>query len=598
MKNTFLSIGFVFLLLTSGFAQTADLKYTVNLNESADDLFRVTLDVSGLGDANDIYQFASTAPGTYQQMDIGRFVREFKAYDKKGREIATEKISVNQYRLSKPKKIRKIVYQLAETWDTPVEKHRIYKMGGTSIEKDHVLINGHCVFGYPKGMQDKPIEVKLLYPDTWKAGTALKKNSEGNYYAEDYDMIVDSPILLGRLSTASTTLSGVPIELYTYSKTDLIKSEDLLTSMQDMLKAAEAFVVKLPVDHYTFLFHFEDEPAGAWEHSYSSEYVMAEQPFTPEYGQQITDIAAHEFFHVITPLNIHSEIIEQFNFVTPTASEHLWLYEGVTEWASHIMQLRYGLTTLDDFFAEWQQKLLIDSRYDPSYSLSKLSLTSFSDEGQQQYGNIYMRGALVAGLLDIRLLELSKGTKGLREVILDLSKKYGPDQAFPEKDFFDVFTAMTYPEIKDFFTMYVKEANPLPMAEYFGKLGIRYTPEISTGERVSTLGISLGAPDGKIRIVDMRVELKEMGLMVNDELAAVNGTALTFQNARELLTNLNSQPIDTEYSMTVRRGDEEKTIMCKVLSKDEVKMHVFEVDPDATNEQTSLRKAWMKNLEY
>src|SRR5690606_2766050 len=154
-----------------------------------------------------------------------------------------------------------------------------------------------------------------------------------------------------------------------YSKTDLIKSEDLLTSMQDMLKAAEAFVVKLPVDHYTFLFHFEDEPAGAWEHSYSSEYVMAEQPFTPEYGQQITDIAAHEFFHVITPLNIHSEIIEQFNFVTPTASEHLWLYEGVTEWASHIMQLRYDLTTLDDFFAEWQQKLLIDSRYDPSYSL-------------------------------------------------------------------------------------------------------------------------------------------------------------------------------------------------------------------------------------
>src|SRR5690606_31500622 len=144
-------------------------------------------------------------------------------------------------------------------------------------------------------------------------------------------------------------------------------------------------------------------------------------------------------------------------------------------------------------------------------------------------------------------------------------------QAFPEKDFFDVFTAMTYPEIKNFFTMYVKEANPLPMAEYFGKLGIRYTPEISTGERVSTLGISLGAPDGKIRIVDMRVELKEMGLMVNDELAAVNGTALTFQNARELLTNLNSQPIDTEYTMTVRRGDEEKTIMCKVLSKDEVK---------------------------
>jgi hypothetical protein len=58
----------------------------------------------------------------------------------------------------------------------------------------------------------------------------------------------------------------------------------------------------------------------------------------------VTDIAAHEFFHVVTPLNIHSEIIEHFNFVmTPVPSRHLWLYEGTTEWAAHAMQLRAGL---------------------------------------------------------------------------------------------------------------------------------------------------------------------------------------------------------------------------------------------------------------
>ena len=44
-----------------------------------------------------------------------------------------------------------------------------------------------------------------------------------------------------------------------------------------------------------------------------------------EVGVAVTDMAAHEFFHIVTPLNIHSEIIEHFNFATPTPSQHLWL---------------------------------------------------------------------------------------------------------------------------------------------------------------------------------------------------------------------------------------------------------------------------------
>ena len=67
---------------------------------------------------------------------------------------------------------------------------------------------------------------------------------------------------------------------------------------------------------------------------------LQEGEFTDSVGRFVTDIAAHEFFHIVTPLNIHSEIIEHFNFVTPVPSQHLWLYEGTTEWAAHAMQFR------------------------------------------------------------------------------------------------------------------------------------------------------------------------------------------------------------------------------------------------------------------
>ena len=244
----------------------------------------------------------------------------------------------------------------------------------------------------------------------------------------------------------------MPVEIYTYSHTGKIRSSQLLGAMDDMLQAAGRFLGKLPVDRYTFLYHFDERPAGAWEHSLSSEYVLQESEFTDSVGRYVKDIAAHEFFHIVTPLNIHSEIIEHFNFVTPVPSQHLWLYEGTTEWAAHAIQLRAGLKTPDQYLAKVIEKMRIDrAKYDSTWSLRELALTSYSDSGQAQYGNIYMRGALTAGLLDIRLLELSGGRQGLQDLILELAHRFGKRRAFPESTFVDTLAAMTSPEIRDFF---------------------------------------------------------------------------------------------------------------------------------------------------
>lgn len=599
MMKKFYYLAMVLVLYSfSAIGQTANLNYTVNLNDRSGDTFKVTLNVSGLSAENDIYQFASTAPGTYQTMNLGRFVSNFKAYDKKGREIETEKVSDNQWKLGVPKKVKQIKYEISETWDIPVEEFPVYRMCGTSLEDDHALINPHAVLGYPKGMQKEPLTISFEYPEQWKVGTALNLNENGVFYANNYDHAVDSPILFGRLTYAKTNLDGNPIEIYTYSKTDKIQSEQLMESMTEMLKSADEFIVDFPVDRYTFLFHFEDLTYGAWEHSYSSEYVIQEQDFTPEFGQGVTDIAAHEFFHVITPLNIHSEIVQYFNFVTPTPSEHLWLYEGTTEWAARIMQLRSGLISLEQYLGVLQEKMYVDNiQYDPDYSLSQLALNSYTKEGQTQYGNIYMRGALVPGLLDILLLEKSGGTKGYRELIYELSQKYGPDKPFDEKNFIREITELTYPEVGDFFEKYVKNANPLPMEEYYAKIGITYIPEIKGEEEVPTVGGNLGVPDGKLRFVNLHPDIIEMGLQLNDELIGYNGEEVTLNNVNQLLGGLLHADIGFEYEVTVRRGEEELNIPLKILSQKQVQKFVFLVDENASESAVKLREAWMRNFD-
>ncbi|MDX1740102.1 MAG: hypothetical protein R3178_02370 [Rhodothermales bacterium] len=603
MSRLILAISLVFLStscaanreLADRSDQAKEILYVVDLTDRSDDLFRVTMSVD-LDADNSYFQFASTAPGTYQVMDMGRYVRSFEAFDAAGRSVPTEQVSTNQWRFERPGDVAQVRYEIAETWDTPVERHPIYMMAGSSIEDDHAFINGQTVFGFPAGLQDAPLRIRLNYPDSWLVGTALALGDDGFYHADDYDHVVDSPILMGRLTFAEVDVRGTDVEIYTYSKTDKVKSEAILDAVKDVLFATDAFLGALPVDRYAFLFHFEDVSMGAWEHSYSSAYVYAEDGFEMAIKESIPSVVAHEFFHIVTPLNIHSEIIEDFNFAEPVPSQHLWLYEGTTEWAADMLQLRGGLIDLDNYLSRIKTKLAVDDQFDPEYSLSKLSLTSYSDQGQRQYVNISMRGAVVAALLDVKLLELSGGKKGLRELLIELSQKYGPDRPFDEETFFDEIAAMTYTEIGDFFSRYVKNAEPLPLEEYFGKVGIRYTPRVETGEQQASAGIRLNVVEGKIVMVQVAPETAECGFAVGDELIGFNGKEVNMSNIQQHGAEWNQLAAGVPYELQVRRGSEVLDIQCAKYSRPKVDVHVLEPDPNATPEQQELRAAWIRNL--
>lgn len=590
MKNKFGITLFAFILFLSSFIN-AQQKFYLNLNDRADDLFKVKLVPEKLTEQNKIYQFASTAPGTYQTMDIGRFVRSFKAYDETGNELGTQQISTNQWEIEEPTKTAKLVYTIAETWDTPVKENFIYQMCGTSIENDHVLINGQCVFGYFHGMQKTQIKIKLDYPKEWIVGTALNLDNDGFYDAPDYDYVVDSPILLGNLTKATTKIENTSVDVYTYSKTGKVSSDQILILLEDMLTATSQFTQGLPVDHYTFLFHFENFSTGAWEHNFSSEYVFSESPLEGNVAKEIKSVAAHEFYHIITPLNIHSELVGNFNFEKPTMSQHIWLYEGVTEWASDILQLRDYLTSLDDFLAELKAKLTMNDNYDPTISLVDLSL--HSTERQDQYGSIYQKGAVVACLLDIRLLELSKGKMGLREVINRLYKDYGVNKAFSEKDFFDEFVNRTYPEIADFINRYIKGTDKLPVEEYFGKLGIEYKELVGIDSSKISLGFGIGVKDNKL-VVTKVDNITEDGLRQLDFIVKVNGEEITLQNAQTKFGFMRTLKVGSTFVLIIERNGQEKEVTCSMQPR--AIKHQFKVLDTASDQQLDLRSAWMKNL--
>ena len=590
MKNKFEFAVLAVLMLFTSFS-VAQQKFFVDLNNRANHLFNVTLIPEKLSDQNKIYQFASTAPGTYQTMDIGRYVRSFKALDAEGNALETKHLSTNQWELSDPAKTAKIVYSVADTWNTHVNENMVYPMCGTTVENDNVLLNGQCIFGYFHGMQKTPIEIKLAYPAEWIVGTALKLDSNGFYDAPDYDYVVDSPILLGKLTKATSNVENTTVDVYTYSKSGQITSEQVMLLLEDILSATSQFTEGLPVDRYTFLFHFENFSAGAWEHNYSSEYVFKDGSLDENFAKEIKSTAAHEFYHVITPLNIHSELIGNFNFEKPTMSQHLWLYEGVTEWASKILQLRDYLMNLEDYLTDLREKISVSDNFDPKISLVDLSL--HSTEMQDQYMNIYKKGAVVATLLDIRLLELSHGKKGLREVLNQLYKDYGANKPFSEKNFFDEFVKRTYPEIANFINKYIKGTDPLPIGKYFAKLGIDYKEFAGIDSSKIYLGLGIGLKNNKL-IVSKVDNPTNDGVQPGDYIVKLKGEDINLQNAQAKFSLIRTLKIGDSFMITVDRNGEQKEVSITIQPRP-IK-HLFKVLENPTEEQLALRSAWMKNL--
>jgi predicted metalloprotease with PDZ domain len=589
MKNKIRSL-LVTALLAIYVLTPAQQKFYIDLKNNTGHLFNVVLVPEQLSNQNRIYQFASTAPGTYETMDIGRFVRSFKAFDASGRELETKQASVNQWELSDPVHTAKIEYSVADTWNTPVDKNPVMAMCGTTIEKDNILINGQCVFGYFEGMQKKPIKIKLEYPADWSVGTALKLDSNGFYDAPNYDYVVDSPILLGNLTLSTTKIENTTIDVYSYSKTGKINAEQVAGLLDDILSATSQFTKGLPVEHYTFLFHFENFSVGAWEHNLSSEYIFNEAPLEDNFARELKSIAAHEFYHIITPLNIHSELVGNFNYAKPVMSQHIWLYEGVTEWASRLLQLRDNIMTLDEFLADTKSKLIMNGNFNQSVSLVDLSL--HSTEMMDQYPNIYQKGALVACLLDIRLLELSKGTRGLREVLNELYKTYGSNKAFDEKGFFDEFTKRTYPEIADFINRYIKGTDKLPVEEYFGKLGIEYKESMGVDSSKVSLGFGIGFKDNGFVVIS--VGNQSSGLMIADKLVKLNGEEITMGNIQAKSEFIKTLKVGDQVTFTIERNGVQKEVSIKMEPRPI--RHQFRVVADPTPGQSALRNAWMKNL--
>ena len=586
------------------YAQETPFLYEVDFTNK-NDAFNVTLTVPSLTADDDVYSFVSYAPGVHQPLDFGRFVKMFKVYDKDGKELLTNKISINDFKILDPTNVSKIIYEIDDSFDMSTGYHPIYPMSGTGINTDYIVFNPHGVIGYFQNLKNRPIQLNMLLDGTPRIGTALSKNDEGFYEVDSYFHLTDSPILIGdSLSYAFTTIDKIQVEAYVHSPSGKLTAQMVLDQALPILNAAIDFMGYSPVDRYTFLMYLASEEevkempvfnsGGALEHSFSSTYAL---PDIPEYYPFLKNVIAHEFMHILSPLHLHSEVLANFDYSNPVSEDqHVWLYEGVTEWISYIMQVKNGTASTQDYLNYLSEKINNSEKYDSTYSLTRISLEWSTDEGYEQYNNIYQLGALTAAMLDIKLLQLSNGRKGLREVYLELIKKYGKETPFDNATFFDTLVDMTYPEIADFIENHIKNNTPFNFEKEMESLGIKYYNQRLNPDNLPTIGFIIEPnSDNKPEVFSLSSEYTGKLIKVGDIITHLDGAELNQSTYQDIFESIKKMKIGDEYQLDIFRNGKAFKISENLYAKYD--KNVFEFDNEASTESIHLREIVIKKHE-
>lgn len=563
------------------------------------------------------FYIPKTVPGTYSTDNYGKYIEGFKAFDYDGEELSVLKADDNTWNISNGKSLDKVSYWVNDTYDSEGEqKEAVFSPAGTNIlAGENFVLNLHGFIGYFDGLKEVPYTLNINKPEALMATTSLpKKNVEiannkmDAFSASRYFEVIDNPIVYAKPNSETFQINDISVTLSVYSPNGTYTAVGLKDRMEKMMGAQKAFLGDIDgTKQYSILLYLSQmgesdaNGFGALEHHTSTVVVLPEVMEKERLEQAMVDVVSHEFFHIVTPLNVHSKEVQYFDFNDPKMSQHLWMYEGTTEYFANLFQIQQGLIDDDEFYKRIIGKVNNAKSYDDAMSFTTMSKNILEEPYKANYANVYEKGALINMVLDLQLREWSNGEKGVLWLMKELSKKYGDMTPFDDEKLIDEIVAMTYPELRTFFDTYVIGDTPINYNEYLAKVGLNTAMvEQPTGyflDLDNTPFIDVDAESDNAVFIRKGIELssffEKLGVQAGDVIKNINGIAINLEAIRPIIGQSFGWTSDTEVEMVVMRGEEEISLK-GTAGTPMLKVEKIVPVEVATKEQTKLRDAWMK----
>ena len=577
------------------------ISYALGMARPHNHLFEVTVTIDGWSEPRLDLVLPSWTPGSYMVREYARHVQEF-AVEADGHPARWEKTAKDAWRVETP-----VAGKVRVTY-------RVYAHDLTvrtcHLDGSHGFLNGGAVFMFVPGRTSDPVTLEVTVPFKWQVATGLEPQGGGNgifrFRARDYDELVDCPIECGTHRLLSFEVDDLPHRIALWGRGNEDETR-LVEDTRAIVRAQREFFGGLPYKHYTFIHHLA-AGRGGLEHRNSSVFLVDRFGFRPRASyERFLELVSHEFFHVWNVKRIRPKPLGPFDYRRENHTKQLWSMEGVTCYYEKRFLLAAGLYAKERFLQRLAEEMG-QLAAQPGRALQSLESASFDAwikfyRPDENTGNssvsYYLKGGLVAMLLDLRIRAATERKKSLDDVVRHLAHQATLDDAgFPEPDGYlaavETVAGGHGGMFRKFFERYVAGTDELDYDAELRAAGLAVTWKRGGSEddaRGGWLGASTRAEGHRAIVSAVRADgpASAAGLYAGDELIAIDG-----QRADDgrLAPRLAERSPGQTVKLSVFRRDEMLEIP---LTLGELPAESASIAPiaGATPAQSALREAWL-----
>jgi predicted metalloprotease with PDZ domain len=590
-------------------AELEPVRYRVSFPQPSAHLIEVEARIPTEG-ANAVELFLPVwTPGSYLVREYARHIEGMEAVCGERKTLPIERTRKNRWHV---------------TTDGSAEirlRYRVYarEMGVQTswLDDSFALINGAGVFVTRVDGLRRPHEVHVERPTRWaRVISGLTQTPAGggdSFRANDYDELVDCPIYAGNPAVYEFQVDGKPQILVNEGENGIWDGPKSARDTESIVRAQRAFWGQLPYDRYVF-FNILSEARGGLEHK-NSTVLMASR-----YGTRTRNgyfnwlcLVSHEFFHVWNVKRLRPIELGPFDYENEVYTKSLWVAEGLTSYYDRLLVRRAGLCSVDEYLAGDPpgsgssgepaksdiEKLhsTLGRLVQPLEAASYDSWIKFyrRDENTANTGiSYYLKGAVVGWLLDANIRRATSGQRSLDDVMRLAYDRYSGERGFTPAEFRGIVREVAGSDLEEFFRKSLESTEELDYTDALDWFGLRFKPvEGPKADKPAKawLGVETKSEGGRLLITHVRRDGPGFaaGLNVCDEILAFGDDRIRTET---LAQRLEQYQAGEGVRVLVSRRDR-LVRLDATLALEPKLAYAIEIDPKATDEQKSRRRAWL-----
>jgi predicted metalloprotease with PDZ domain len=555
--------------------------------------FGVAVEIGNLSDSAVALSLPNWAPGAYRITNGWRRVHDLAATDAAGATLPVTKPDSLTWLVHTGAARTLLVRYTVAARDTANNRSYLRPAVG--------LIDGPSTFLYLAGHQNLPSHVRFDLPAGWRVGTGLMATPDSTvYFAPSYDVLIDSPILVGRFQRWVFTAAGTPHQVLVANdgRPAAFDTVAFVAMVRRIARTEIGIFGQAPYKDYSFIFVVG--AGGGLEHLNSTTIGLNADRMAAGVTAA-SGVIAHEFFHTWNVKRIRPDILGPFDYTEPQRTLDLWFAEGNTSYYAALTNVRSGIIPPDTFRVQLQN--LIGSHHaNPARLLISPERSSWTtwDPPEVNGGyaiSYYDQGELLGLLLDIAIRDSTDNRVNWDDVMRYLFAHYAGERGYASEDLLRAVNDVSGRDFEDFWRRYVSGTEEIPWNEYLARIGWRVAfrdsvvpvdLRASLTPPAAQLGVAGGSPYWRL-VVTPGTAVADAGLVTGDEIVRIDGQDATAPQSFAPIRQLRP---GGSVRLTVRREGQLRTFTLRGRPYTTSVATVTEV-PDAAAKATTIRRSIM-----